>query len=67
MFFVGIYKLSKYFEGDPLTEALVGFIFKNHNPSSCVILTGSTKENLEYQLPLKETFKMPKLNFLNSK
>lgn len=60
-------KLSKYFEGGPLTEALVVFMFKNHSPSSCVFLTGSIKENLEYQLPLKETFNMSKLNFLNSK
>lgn len=60
-------KLSKYFEGGPLTEALVGFMFKNHSPSSRAFLTGSTKGNLEYQLPLKETFKMPQLNFLNSK
>lgn len=50
----------------PTYGTTVGFMFKNHGPSSCTLLTkwtDFTKCNLELQWPWWWTFDLPKLTF----
>ena len=60
-------QLSKYFVGTLPSGIWADFMFKNHSLSSYMFPTkwiNLTKGNLEYQWPLRGTFKIPKLTFL---
>ena len=60
-------KLSTYFEDNTPTETSGNFMFENHGPSACAILTKwayLNKGSLEYQWTLWRDLKSPTLNFL---
>lgn len=59
-------KLSTYFEDKTPTGTSGNFMFENHGPSACAILTKwayLTKGNLEYQWTLWRDLKSLTLNF----